>query len=207
MGVRQKTAYRKSLTARLTIHNYEKKEMSCRTVLRQAARGTRRRLPTGSRVDISVNNHDRHRDKPGFDLSASCADGALRLFPTRAHPIATSRVKICPCTGKVNCHCCGCGEDDEVGEDTSRSNGPQKNLRNDSYNDSSSNNSKSGSPELRCRCHGPDSLNLAGDLFTHLRAWGCERINPPLVCWLYDLEDSWSSPFLSLDPRPPRTLS
>jgi hypothetical protein len=95
--------------------------------------------------------------------------------------------KVCCCTNKPGCHCCG-----EKSSNDQESDGTPS--------------SKDGtrSAMVHCKCPDLDLLNLDAQFFGHLRPSCIERFDPPQVDTLRLTSDTYLSAYLAIDPHPPR---
>src|ERR1043165_1932128 len=106
-------------------------------------------------------------------------------------PVAAP-VKVCPCTGQSICKCCDCCSEPSENEDPSNS------------VESTPAKQDNVSPNFRCRCKTPESLEPVVDYFANPRPWGIVLHEPPQVDTLAHRSDSWSSFSSLVDPPPPR---
>jgi hypothetical protein len=123
----------------------------------------------------------------------------LLLARTEAAASEKSAGVICPCTNNVGCNCCGSADAAPDAKESSTSTFPTT--------EAPSKNNQSSAPELRCKCHGPDSLNGEVDFFSHLRHCLLNKFDPPQVDQLLILAESWPNPFLAIELHPPRIVA
>jgi hypothetical protein len=108
-------------------------------------------------------------------------------------------VKICPCTGKPGCNCCGCGDELEETDATAPAMCPSDRV------DEPPNNDQGDSTCFRCSCKPPAALAAAGSYLAGLTptlvslcAPRTESV-PEFNSFLVDIS-------LPIDHRPPKCL-
>ena len=95
--------------------------------------------------------------------------------------------KVCCCTNKPGCHCCG-----EKSSSDQESDGTPS--------------SKDGARTamVHCKCPDLDFLNLDLSFFGDLRPSCFARFDPPQIDTLHTSSDTYLSAYLAIDPHPPR---
>ena len=108
---------------------------------------------------------------------------------------AVPAVKMCPCSGNAVCKCSGCcseeeesGESEVKGQESDNANQPRQ----------------GSSPQLRCRCNTPESMQPDGEIFSYQCGLGIAYYEPPQIGTLSYQTDAWKSLTSPVDTPPPR---
>jgi hypothetical protein len=110
----------------------------------------------------------------------------MSLLPTASAEAVPRAAKVCPCSGKVGCNCCGCATDEEAAED-------EKPAPIDPV---------SGS--VHCRCSSPAEL-WSASVFVPGADVSCCILSQPAPEWVGSLQVGELLDIISnLDPPPPR---
>jgi hypothetical protein len=108
-----------------------------------------------------------------------------------AEPVPTAAPKVCPCTGKVGCKCCGCGDEPEP----------------ETPADKPAPSADTGMHCcVKCSCKIAESM-AASNVYVANRKLMLRTLCQPQQEWLPARSERWSSPVLPIDSPPPKSIA